>query len=120
MSELPASTPRSSHAVVFDIQRVGPSTVCLRQDRPGDILSTAVNSHGDTRRNAAAVVAKGATRWQWIPSILRAAQTIVYVMKRPRSRHEYMDGSSFAYPDKPLDQEFWMKPRSEFLGEGSL
>ena len=36
-------------AVVFDIQRVGPSTGLPTRTAQGDILSTAVNSHGDTQ-----------------------------------------------------------------------
>jgi 2-oxoglutarate/2-oxoacid ferredoxin oxidoreductase subunit alpha len=36
-------------AVIFDIQRVGPSTGLPTRTAQGDILSTAVLSHGDTR-----------------------------------------------------------------------
>ena len=36
-------------AVIFDVQRVGPSTGLPTRTAQGDILSTAVLSHGDTR-----------------------------------------------------------------------
>src|SRR3954462_9069615 len=36
-------------AVVFDIQRVGPSTGLPTRTAQGDLLFAAVNSHGDTR-----------------------------------------------------------------------
>lgn len=36
-------------AVLFDVQRVGPSTGLPTRTQQGDILSTAVLSHGDTR-----------------------------------------------------------------------
>src|SRR3989449_6582424 len=35
--------------VIFDIQRVGPSTGLPTRTSQGDILSTAVLSHGDTK-----------------------------------------------------------------------
>src|SRR6185436_20496899 len=37
-------------AVVFDIQRVGPSTGLPTRTAQGDLLFVAVNSHGDTRQ----------------------------------------------------------------------
>jgi len=36
-------------AVIFDVQRVGPSTGLPTRTQQGDVLSTAVLSHGDTR-----------------------------------------------------------------------
>ena len=36
-------------AVIFDVQRVGPSTGLPTRTEQGDILSTAILSHGDTR-----------------------------------------------------------------------
>ena len=36
--------------VVFDIQRVGPSTGLPTRTQQGDILSTALLSHGDTKQ----------------------------------------------------------------------
>src|SRR5208282_963593 len=36
-------------AVIFDVQRVGPSTGLPTRTAQGDILSTALLSHGDTR-----------------------------------------------------------------------
>jgi len=35
--------------VIFDIQRIGPSTGLPTRTSQGDILSTAVLSHGDTK-----------------------------------------------------------------------
>ena len=37
-------------AVVFDIQRVGPSTGLPTRTSQGDLLFVATNSHGDTRQ----------------------------------------------------------------------
>src|SRR2546425_4723859 len=36
-------------AVIFDVQRVGPSTGLPTRTAQGDILSTALLSHGDTK-----------------------------------------------------------------------
>src|SRR2546421_12698830 len=36
-------------AVIFDVQRVGPSTGLPTRTAQGDIISTALLSHGDTR-----------------------------------------------------------------------
>ena len=54
-------------AVIFDIQRVGPSTGLPTRTAQGDILSTAVLSHGDTQPpDAAARVGRGVLRrWRW-------------------------------------------------------
>ncbi len=50
-------------AVVFDIQRVGPSTGLPTRTAQGDLLFVALNSHGDTRHvHAAAGVRAGVLR----------------------------------------------------------
>src|ERR1019366_677997 len=69
-------------AVVFDVQRVGPSTGLPTRTAQGDILSTAVNSHGDTKH----VMLLPATVSECFDMSVEAfdladrLQTIIYVM----------------------------------------
>ena len=57
-------------AVIFDVQRVGPSTGLPTRTAQGDILSTAFLSHGDTRHPMLlpASVERVLRRWPSRPS----------------------------------------------------
>ena len=69
-------------AVVCNVQRVGPSTGLPTRTAQGDILSTAVNSHGDTKHP---LLIPGSVEecYEFTMASLELAeklQTIVYVM----------------------------------------
>jgi 2-oxoglutarate ferredoxin oxidoreductase subunit alpha len=93
-------------AVVFDIQRVGPSTGLPTRTAQGDILSTAVNSHGDTRH----VMLLPASVQECYEMAMDAfdlaerLQTIIYVMSDLDLGMNTWMADPFTYPDKPLDR----------------
>jgi 2-oxoglutarate ferredoxin oxidoreductase subunit alpha len=93
-------------AVVFDIQRVGPSTGLPTRTAQGDILSTAVNSHGDTRH----VMLLPSSPEECYTMAMEAfdlaerLQTIVYVMSDLDLGMNTWMAHPFTYPDKPLDR----------------
>jgi 2-oxoglutarate ferredoxin oxidoreductase subunit alpha len=92
--------------VVFDIQRLGPSTGLPTRTAQGDLLSVATLSHGDTRHpmlfpaNVAEAFSMGgdafdmAERWQ----------TPVFVMSDLDLGMNLWPSEPFAYPSKPLDR----------------
>jgi 2-oxoglutarate ferredoxin oxidoreductase subunit alpha len=92
--------------VVFDIQRVGPSTGLPTRTAQGDILSTATNSHGDTRH----VMLLPASAEECYEMSMAAfdlserLQTIVYVMSDLDLGMNTWMSRPFAYPEKPLDR----------------
>ena len=93
-------------AVVFDIQRVGPSTGLPTRTAQGDILSTAVNSHGDTRH----VMLLPSSPEECYSMAMEAfdlaerLQTIVYVMSDLDLGMNTWMSQPFPYPDKPFDR----------------
>jgi 2-oxoglutarate ferredoxin oxidoreductase subunit alpha len=93
-------------AVVFDIQRIGPSTGLPTRTAQGDILSTAVNSHGDTRH----VMLLPSSPEECYSMSMDAfdlserLQTIVYVMSDLDLGMNTWMAEPFAYPDKPFDR----------------
>jgi 2-oxoglutarate/2-oxoacid ferredoxin oxidoreductase subunit alpha len=93
-------------AVVFDIQRVGPSTGLPTRTAQGDLLSTAVNSHGDTRHVMLlpASVAECYEMAMEAFDLSERLQTIVYVMSDLDLGMNTWMAEPFAYPDKPIDR----------------
>ncbi len=93
-------------AVVFDIQRVGPSTGLPTRTAQGDILSTAVNSHGDTRHVMLLPSSMEECFTMAMESfdLAERLQTIVYVMSDLDLGMNTWMAEPFAYPDKPLDR----------------
>ena len=93
-------------AVVFDIQRVGPSTGLPTRTAQGDILSTAVNSHGDTKH----VLLLPASMGECFDmagdafDIAERLQSIVYVMSDLDLGMNTWMSEPFTYPTKPLDR----------------
>ena len=69
-------------AVVFDVQRIGPATGLPTRTSQGDILSTAVNSHGDTEHVILLAGSVGECYSMAIEAfdLAERLQTIVYVM----------------------------------------
>jgi 2-oxoglutarate ferredoxin oxidoreductase subunit alpha len=93
-------------AVVWDIQRVGPSTGLPTRTAQGDLLSTAVNSHGDTKH----VMLLPSSMTECFDmagdafDLAERLQTIVYVMSDLDLGMNTWMSETFTYPDKPLDR----------------
>ncbi len=93
-------------AVVWDIQRVGPSTGLPTRTAQGDLLSTAVNSHGDTKH----VMLLPASMSECFDmagdafDLAERLQTIVYVMSDLDLGMNTWMSPPFTYPEKPLDR----------------
>src|SRR5688572_30391878 len=93
-------------AVVFDIQRIGPSTGLPTRTAQGDILSTALNSHGDTRH---VMLLPSSPEECYTMSmdafdLSERLQTIVYVMSDLDLGMNTWMAEPFTYPDKPFDR----------------
>jgi 2-oxoglutarate ferredoxin oxidoreductase subunit alpha len=93
-------------AVVFDVQRVGPSTGLPTRTAQGDLLSTAFNSHGDTKH----VMLLPCSVEECYEMAMDAfdlserLQTIVFVMSDLDLGMNTWMSDTFKYPDKPLDR----------------
>ena len=92
--------------VVFDIQRVGPSTGLPTRTAQGDILSTAVNSHGDTNH---VMLLPGSVEECYSMAldsfdVAERLQTIVYVMSDLDLGMNTWMSPPFSYIDKPMDR----------------
>ena len=93
-------------AVVFDIQRVGPSTGLPTRTAQGDILSTAVNSHGDTKH---VMLLPGSVEECYTMAmdsfdLAERLQTIVYVMSDLDLGMNTWMAEPFQFVDKPMDR----------------
>jgi 2-oxoglutarate ferredoxin oxidoreductase subunit alpha len=93
-------------AVVFDIQRVGPSTGLPTRTAQGDLLFAALNSHGDTRH----VLLLPASMQECYEMSMGAfdlaerLQTLIFVMSDLDLGMNTWMADTFTYPDKPLDR----------------
>src|SRR5215831_11631145 len=93
-------------AVVFDIQRVGPSTGLPTRTAQGDLLFVALNSHGDTRH----VMLLPASARECFEMSIEAfnlaerLQTIVFVMSDLDLGMNNWMSHPFEYPDQPFDR----------------
>ncbi len=93
-------------AVVFDIQRIGPSTGLPTRTAQGDILSTAVSSHGDTK-HVLLLPSSMAECFDMAGDAFDLAerlQTIVYVMSDLDLGMNTWMSEPFTYPAKPFDR----------------
>ena len=101
--------------VVFDVQRVGPSTGLPTRTAQGDILMLATLSHGDTRH----VILIPASVEECYEMSLAAfdlaerLQTLVFVASDLDLGMNTWMSAPFAYPDGPVD-------RGKVLDAGSL
>ena len=92
--------------VVFDIQRVGPSTGLPTRTAQGDILFAAINSHGDTKH----VMLLPASMSECFEmsgdafDLSERLQSIVFVMSDLDLGMNTWMSPEFTYPDKPLDR----------------
>ena len=101
--------------VVFDIQRVGPSTGLPTRTAQGDILFAAINSHGDTRHPLLlpSSIEECYSMSMEAFDLSERLQTIVYVMSDLDLGMNTWMASPFTYPDTPID-------RGKVLDEATL
>ncbi|HET9265937.1 MAG TPA: 2-oxoacid:acceptor oxidoreductase subunit alpha [Vicinamibacterales bacterium] len=92
--------------VVFDIQRVGPSTGLPTRTAQQDIISTAFLSHGDTKQILLipASVEECYTMSMDAFDLAERFQTLVFVMSDLDLGMNTWMSKTFAYPERPLDR----------------
>ena len=97
-----AETP----AVIFDVQRVGPSTGLPTRTAQGDLVSTAFLSHGDTKHImlVPCSVEECYTMAMEAFDLAERFQTPVFVMMDLDLGMNNWLSKSFAYPDQPIDR----------------
>src|SRR5260370_39495589 len=93
-------------AVIWDIQRVGPSTGLPTRTSQGDLLSTAFLSHGDTKHIMLfpASVSECFTMAQNAFDLAEQFQTPAFVMSDLHLGMNNWMSDPFPYPDKPIDR----------------
>jgi 2-oxoglutarate ferredoxin oxidoreductase subunit alpha len=92
--------------VVWDIQRVGPSTGLPTRTSQGDILSTAFLSHGDTK-HIMLIPSSVEECFQMAQDAFHLAehfQTLVFVMSDLDLGMNNWMSDPFQYPDKPIQR----------------
>ena len=93
-------------AVIFDVQRVGPSTGLPTRTAQGDLLSTAVLSHGDTKHPMffPHSVDECYEMAMQAFDVAERFQTPVFVMSDLDLGMNTWMSAPFEYPDKPIDR----------------
>jgi len=93
-------------AVIWDIQRVGPSTGMPTRTSQGDVLSTAFLSHGDTKHIMLfpASVEECFTMGQDAFNLAEWFQTPVFVMSDLDLGMNNWMSDPFPYPTQPIDR----------------
>ena len=93
-------------AVIFDVQRVGPSTGLPTRTAQGDVLSTAFLSHGDTRHLMLFPSSPDECYSMAIEAfdLAERFQTPVFVMTDLDLGMNTWMSDPFEYPRKPLDR----------------
>src|SRR5437870_6764153 len=93
-------------AVIFDVQRVGPSTGLPTRTAQGDILTTAVLSHGDTKHP----LLLPCSVWECYSMAMEAfdlaeqLQTPVFVMSDLDLGMNMWMSDPFPYPTRPINR----------------
>jgi 2-oxoglutarate ferredoxin oxidoreductase subunit alpha len=97
-----AETP----AVIFDVQRVGPSTGLPTRTAQGDLIQAAFLSHGDTKHIMIlpASVEECYTMAQEAFELAEQFQTPVFVMMDLDLGMNNWMADGFKYPDKPINR----------------
>jgi 2-oxoglutarate/2-oxoacid ferredoxin oxidoreductase subunit alpha len=92
--------------VVFDIQRVGPSTGLPTRTAQGDILSTALLSHGDTKQIMLipGSVEECYTMAMEAFDLAERFQCLVFVMSDLDLAMNTWMSHTFTYPERPIDR----------------
>ena len=93
-------------AVIFDVQRVGPSTGLPTRTAQGDVLTTAFLSHGDTRHLMLFPSSVGECYSMAVEAfdLAERFQTPVFVMSDLDLGMNTWMSDPFEYPRKPLDR----------------
>ena len=93
-------------AVIFDIQRVGPSTGLPTRTAQGDVLTTAFLSHGDTRHVMLfpSSVEECYTMAMDAFDLAERFQTPIFVMSDLDLGMNTWMSAPFDYPTKPIDR----------------
>ena len=107
-------------AVIFDIQRVGPSTGLPTRTAQGDLLSTALLSHGDTRHPMLLPSSMSECYSMAMDAfdLSERMQTPVFVMSDLDLGMNIWMSEPFPYPEQPLDRgKVLDKASLERLGE---
>ena len=93
-------------AVIFDIQRVGPSTGLPTRTAQGDILTTAVLSHGDTRHPLLLPHSVGECYTMSMAAfdLAERLQSPVFVMSDLDLGMNTWMSDPFPYPETPIDR----------------
>jgi 2-oxoglutarate ferredoxin oxidoreductase subunit alpha len=93
-------------AVIFDVQRVGPSTGLPTRTAQGDLLSTAFLSHGDTKHIMImpSSVEECYTMAQQAFDLAERFQTPVFVMMDLDLGMNNWMSDGFKYPEKGIDR----------------
>jgi 2-oxoglutarate ferredoxin oxidoreductase subunit alpha len=93
-------------AVIFDVQRVGPSTGLPTRTAQGDLLQAAFLSHGDTKHIMIipASVEECYTMAQEAFDLAEQFQTPVFVMMDLDLGMNNWMSDAFKYPDKPINR----------------
>ncbi len=92
--------------VIFDIQRVGPSTGLPTRTAQGDMLTTAVLSHGDTKQILLipSSVEECYTMAMDAFDLAERFQTLVFVMSDLDLGMNTWMSRTFEYPERPIDR----------------
>src|SRR5213079_2006526 len=95
-----------SPAVIFDVQRVGPSTGLPTRTAQGDLLTTAFLSHGDTKHIMLipSSVEECYTMAQEAFDLAEQFQTPVFVMLDLDLGMNNWASQPFTYPDNPINR----------------
>jgi 2-oxoglutarate ferredoxin oxidoreductase subunit alpha len=107
-------------AVIFDVQRVGPSTGLPTRTAQGDLLTTAFLSHGDTKHIMIipASVRECYEMAQTAFDLAERFQTPVFVMMDLDLGMNNWMSEGFTYPEKPVDRGKMLTPEVlQKLGE---
>ena len=93
-------------AVIWDVQRIGPSTGLPTRTAQGDLLSIAVLSHGDTRHPMLfpASVSECFTMGMEAFDFADQLQTPVFVMSDLDLAMNNWMSDPFPYPEKPIER----------------
>jgi len=99
-------------AVIFDVQRVGPSTGLPTRTAQGDLLSAAFLSHGDTKHIMLipSSVEECYTISQDAFDLAERFQTPIFVMMDLDLGMNNWMSEGFKYPDKPIDRGKLLTP----------
>ena len=99
-------------AVIFDVQRVGPSTGLPTRTAQGDLLSTAFLSHGDTKHILIipSSVEECYEMAQQAFDLAEHFQTPVFVMMDLDLGMNNWMSTGFTYPDKPINRGKLLTP----------